>query len=311
MLQNFLTVAEQVGILFILICIGIVAGKTKLIKKEAVPSINNFVLYVVTTTVIIKSFYREFDIHMLKGIGIALALAFASHFINILIAHLVIHDKDKEKQNVLRFASVFSNSGFMAIPLQSALLGDEGVFYGAVYIAVFNILCWTYGLIIMSGDRKNLSAKKIFLNPGVIGVTVGLLIFIASVKLPEIIFMPMSYISALNTPLPMIIIGFMLWGILSNGIGEIKELISNPKLYLMMAIRLLIVPIIMFGLMSLLKIDKIIMLSILICASAPVAATTSMFAEKFGGDRQLSVAAVSISTIVSLITMPLIIGMAM
>lgn len=311
MLQNFLTVAEQVAILFILICIGAVAGKIKLIKKEAIPSLNNFVLYIVTTTVIIKSFYREFDPDMLKGLIVAIVLAVTSHLLNILIAHLVIRDKDKQKQSVLRFASVFSNCGFMAIPLQSALLGDEGVFYGAVYIAVFNIMCWTYGLILMSGDKKNLSVKKIFLNPGVVGVTTGLIIFLTSVKLPDIIYMPISYVAALNTPLPMFIIGFMLWEILSKGMNEVKTLISNPKIYLMMAVRLVVVPLLMFGLMIVLKIDKMIMLSVLICASAPVAATTSMFAEKFGGDRQLSVASVAISTIISLITMPLIVGMAM
>ncbi len=311
MLQNFIMVAEQVAILFILICIGAIAGHIGLIKKEAISSLNNFVLYVVCTMVIVKSFCRDFNTEMLKGLLVAVALAVGTHILNIIIAHLIIHDKDKKKESVLRFASVFSNCGFMAIPLQSALLGDEGVFYGAVYIAIFNIMCWTYGLILMSGDRKNLSVKKIFINPGVVGVTVGLIIFIASINLPDIVFMPISYIAALNTPLPMFIIGFMLWEILSQGFNSVRELLKSPKLYVALSIRLILVPLLVLGLMILLKVDRIILLSMLICASAPVAATTSMFAEKFGGDRKLSVAAVSISTIFSLITMPLIVGIAM
>jgi len=311
MLENFLTVGEQVLILFILICIGAITGKCGIIKRDAIPSINSFILYFVAVSVIIKSFYRDFDVQMFKGLGIAALLAVLTHVLNIVIAHLFIHDKERKKECVLRFASVFSNCGFMAIPLQTALLGDRGVFFGAVYIAVFNIACWTYGLILMSGDKKNLSAKKIFVNPGVIGVSLGMLLFLTSVKLPEVVYMPISYLAALNTPLPMIVIGFMLWEIFSSGIKEIKGLLTNGKLYLAMIIRIVIVPLMMFAIMSLLQIERTIMLSILICASAPVAAMTSMFAEKFGGDEELSVTAVSISTILSLITMPVIISMAM
>jgi len=311
MLTNFMTVAEQVAILFILICIGALAGKTKLIRKEAIPSLNNFVLFVVTTSVIIKSFCREFDTDRLKGLIIAVCLAIFAHIINIFIATIVIKDKEKSKQNVLRFATVFSNCGFMAIPLQSAILGDDGVFYGAVYVAVFNIACWTYGLITMSGGKKNLSIRKIFINPGVVGVTIGMIIFVFSINLPDIIYMPLSYVAALNTPLPMIIIGFMLYEIISAGKTEIKEMLMEKKVYIAIFIRLIVMPLIMFGLMLMLKVDRLILLSNIICVSAPVAATTSMFAEKFGGDKKLSVASVGISTIISLITMPVIVSLAM
>lgn len=311
MLDNFMTVAQQVGILFILICIGVIAGKTGLIKKEAIPSLNNFVLYIVTIAVMVKSFNRPFDKEMLAGLGLATVLAIAIHVFNILLAHIIIHDKEKAKESVMRFAAVFSNCGFMAIPLQSAILGDEGVFFGAVYIAIFNILCWTYGLVMMSGDFKNLSLKKVVLNPGVIGVVVGIILFLTSAKLPELIYSPISYLAALNTPLPMVIIGFMLWQIISGGLKEIKKLFAEKKMYVVIGLRIIVVPLLVLFILKALDINSTIMQSMLICASAPVAATTTMFAEKFGGDSKLSVAIVSISTIFSLITMPVIISIGM
>jgi len=103
----------------------------------------------------------------------------------------------------------------------------------------------------------------------------------------------------------------MLYEIISAGKTEIKEMLMEKKVYIAIFIRLIVMPLIMFGLMLMLKVDRLILLSNIICVSAPVAATTSMFAEKFGGDKKLSVASVGISTIISLITMPVIVSLAM
>ena len=96
---------------------------------------------------------------MLKGLGITFAASLLSHAATIVIAHLFIHDKDKRRENVLRFGAVFSNCGYMSLPLQNALLGADGVFYGATYIAVFNIVMWTYGVFLMDGGVKSISLK--------------------------------------------------------------------------------------------------------------------------------------------------------
>ena len=79
-----------------------------------------------------------------------------------------VKDKEEARRRVLQFATVFSNCGYMALPLQSAILGQTGVFYGAAYIAVFNLVNWTYGLFLMGGSEVKFSIKKILINPGVI-----------------------------------------------------------------------------------------------------------------------------------------------
>ena len=140
MIENILLVGTQVVILFILIAIGVVCNKTKILTSKSLKDITNLVLYIITPCVIINSYNREFDLSMLKGLLITIIATLLSFAANILIAHLVIKDSDKKREAVLRFGAVFSNCGYMSLPLQQALLGDEGVFYCATYVAIFQIM---------------------------------------------------------------------------------------------------------------------------------------------------------------------------
>ena len=191
----------------------------------------------------------------------------------------------------------------MAIPLQQTILGDDGVFYGAVYVAVFNIVNWTYGVILMSGDKKAVSPKKAVLNPGIIGTAIGILVFVLPFALPSIIGKPIEYFANLNTPLPMVIIGYKL--------AESKLNIKGFDAYFSIIYRLILSPLLILGLLYILKIDKTISVAVTIAVSAPFAATNTMFSEKFGGDTNLSASLVSLTTLLSILTMPVIIGLAL
>lgn len=302
MLQNILTVAEQVMILFILIGMGFAAGKTKLINNPVASGITNVVLYFVTPCVIINSFQREYDPAMLTGLLIAVVAAIASHGVSILLAHTLVKSKTDAKQRVLRFAVVFSNCGFMSLPLQQALLGADGVFYGAAYIAIFNILGWSYGVMVMSQGSK-LSFKKMLLNPGTLSVFVGIIIFFTSFQFPNIIGAPISYMAALNTPIPMFLIGYHL------SQAKLSKVLTDPGCYWVMALRLVISPLISLGLFYICGLRGTVLVACMIAVCAPVAALATMFADKFGQDTETSVGLVSISTLLSIVTMPIIVGL--
>ncbi|MGN0550598.1 MAG: AEC family transporter [Acutalibacteraceae bacterium] len=304
MTENFLTVAQQVLILFILIAVGYVCGKVRFLTPVTSKNLTNIVLYFVTPCVVIDAFQREFNAEMFLNLGVTTLCALGIHLISILIVTLVFRDKDKSAVCVLRFGTVFSNCGFMSIPLQSALLGSDGVFYGAAFVAVFNLVLWSYGLVCMGGSAKSITPKKLILNPGVIGVAVGFLLFVFSVQLPEVIGAPVSYLAALNTPLPMIIIGFYL----SN--TDIIKALKNKRQYIAIALRLVVIPLLSLFVMWLCGVRGVVLVACVIAASAPVAAATTMFAAKFDRNTSLSVNLVSISTILSIITMPLVVGFA-
>ena len=170
--DSFLTVGQQVVGLFVLVCIGALCGKKGILTLPAVRSCAELVLLLATPCVIIQSFERENKPEMLLGLLFSGLAALAVHGLGIAAAHLSFRGEEA-RDRVLRFGVVFSNAGYMAIPLQEALLGEEGVFYGAAYVAVFNLVLWSYGVLSMSGDRSALSARKLILNPGVIGLAAG------------------------------------------------------------------------------------------------------------------------------------------
>lgn len=305
MLQSFLVVGHQVVILFILIAIGFLCNKTRLLKPEAINGMTDLVLYVVTPCLIIISFQRDFNRQMLGGLGLAFLLGLVYHLINVAFAHTVVQDSVDRRKNVLRFALVFSNAGFMSIPLQRALLGEDGVFYGAAIIAVFNIFLWSYGLVLMSGESRHLTAKKLIFNPGVMGVVIGFIFFVSSVTLPKLVVEPMRAMADLNTPLPMLIIGYYLAD------THFNRVFKDAKVYWVMFLRLLVVPLLLLALMMAFGIrDQTMVVACIIAASAPAAAATTMFSAKFGQDTILSVGLVSYSTLISIATMPLVVGLA-
>jgi len=304
MINNFLMVGQQVLILFILIILGVIAAKAKMVNEKAVKGITNIVLYFVTPCVIIKSFQRTLDSKMIKNLGIVFLIAILIHVLSIILAHLIVKDNDESRCRVLRFGVIFSNCGFMSLPLQQAMLGDDGVFYGAVYVAAFNIVVWSYGLLLMSGNRNTISIKKLVINPGIIGVTVGFLLAILSISLPTVIAKPVEYLSSLNTPLPMLIIGFYLSRL------DFKNIFKDAKRYLAIILRLVVIPLISISVMFACGIRGDLLVVCAISSSAPTAAMSTMFSAKFKRDTALSAELVSISTLSSLITMPLIVGLA-
>lgn len=307
MIDNFLTVASQVIMLFVMIAVGYGCGKMNLLNDEKVKGLTDLMLYIVTPCVIVHSFQRELEKELLIGLGITCIIAIVVHVVNILIAHCLIRTKQKEREAVYRFASVFSNCGYMAFPLLNAVLGSVGVFYGAAYIAVFNVVLWTYGLLLMSGDKSQITVKKLISNPGLTSVFVGLILFLCSIHLPAVIGTPIESLAALNSPVAMLIIGFCFTKC------RFTEVLKDMKVYCSMGIRLVLVPAMALLLMFVLGLHEtnhVLMVACVISSSAPAAAATTMFATKYNKDAALASGLVSYMTLCSIITMPLFVALA-
>jgi len=302
---NFVNVGTQVCVLVVLIFVGFLCGKRKIINDSVVGALTDLVLYVAAPCIIIVSFQREFDVQMLKGLGLTAFAAVVIFAINIIVSNLLIHDKDSSRECVLRFGSIFSNCGFMGIPLVSAVLGSEGVFYLSAYLAVFGIVSWTYGVSLMNKGKEGDKASwaQILINPGNIGTAIGLFLYFASIRVPSVLYTAMDFLGALNTPLPMMVIGYQLSTV------SLLSIFKDKKQYLAILIRLVIVPLLSAICFIILRIDMVIAVACIIAASAPAAALTTMFSAKYQRDVKLSVSIVSVSTLLSVLTMPIIVGM--
>ena len=308
-MQNLLTVATQVGVLFALMAVGAVCRRVRLVDEASVKGIVNVLLLVVTPSLIIDSFQRPFDPAMVHGFFWAFAIAAFAHVAVILFARLFSRGGDRSRP-VLRLAMVFSNAGFMGIPLEQAILGSEGVFYGIVYVVVFNFFMWSWGLYEMRGVGDGWrwrSLRPMLVNPGTVGIAIGLPLFFASLSLPAILKTPIGLLAGLNTPLAMLVIGFYLAG------ADFRRVVRMPSAYLAAAVRLVVFPLALLALLYPLRshFPREMMLALVTAASAPVAAMVSMFASKFERDVDLSVGLVSGTTLLSILTMPPVIAFAM
>ncbi len=304
-LESFFSVGENVLVLFLMIGMGAICKFARLLNEEGVKGLTNLELSIVTPCLLIMSFQREYSAEELKVVGISAAIAASFHGLSILLAHLLLHDRDASRQAVLRFATVFTNAGFMSLPLQYALLGEDGVFCGAVVVGFFQVLVWTYGVWMMGGSSSDFSVRHIFLNPGVCGIAVALLLFVCRIHLPQVVAKPLNFMAALNTPVAMVIIGFHL---ASSRFGAA---LRDPKAILSMALRLIVSPAITLAALWFLGLrNHTVFVAMVVAASAPVAAITTIFAVRYGHKPQLSVELVSISTLLSVVTMPFIVGLA-
>lgn len=308
-MENLLLVSHEVGVLFLLMGVGALTYRAKILTEQSIKGIVELLVVVVTPAVIIDVFSRPFDSTMLKGLGIAAILSIIIHFVAILVAKAAIHVHNENTSVVLKLGVIFSNSGFMGIPMERAILGDIGVFYGVVYMVVFNLFMWSYGLKKMQRGGKSLGAaiRSMTINPGTIGLALGLAVFLAPGELPELIATPIHFLSDLNTPLAMLVIGYYL------ARTNLFQALSRFSVLWSIALRLVVMPLVFFALAYMLKsrVDSNVLLALMIAAAAPTAAMVSMFAAKFERDIATSVALVSASTALSVFTMPLVITLAL
>ena len=298
-----LTVAEQVFILFVLILVGFICGKTKILGEGTVKQLSTFCLYFATPAVIVKSFIREFDTDTALSLVYATIAAVICHLVGILLGTLFFKNGTPQQVAVRRNSVVLSNAGFMGLPLQFALLGTTGVFYGTAYTTVLTVVLWTYCFATMSCGKAKMDIKKIILNPGIIAVVIGLPLFIFSYTPPEIITIPLTHLGNLNTPLPMVIVGYYL------AKTDIKKVFARPINYFVIVTRLISVPLVCLGILYILGYRDTMLISMIIAASAPIAVAVTMFAARFEGDAENSANVVSVSTLLSIITMPLIVAL--
>lgn len=321
-MDSFLTVAQKVGLLFIIIALGFLCQKIRFLTDEANKCMADIVMYFVTPCVIINAFsataYTKSDLlGILRNIAVVAFVSAVFHIVMILAVCLVFRSRDESRRRVLRFAAVFSNAGFIALPLAQALIDTdgchEGALYAAVFLAVFNIVLWTWGLVDMSGEKKSMNWRKILFNPGIIGVAVGLIVFTsplyitvgstAGIRFPSLVSDALSALSALNLPLPMLMVGYYL------GKADLASAFRDGWSYVCMAIRLIVFPMALLLVLYVCGVRGNVLTVLVIGASAPVGATTTIFSAKFNRDTDLSVRLVSLSTILSMLTMPIIVGL--
>jgi len=303
-LQGALIVIQQIFIIFILIGVGFLAAKFGILREEGARQITDLLLIIVIPCVIIMAFQASFERSLIKNLLIAALLAALTHTAGILISKLVFRNEAPERKLMLVYSTVFYNAGFFSLPLLRALLGETGVLYGSVFVAVFNLFAWTYGIRLMNGEN-GASKWKTFLNPGIISLLIALALVLFNIRLPDVVQTTLRYITGLHTPLAMIIIGCQFYLMWRN--FNLRDL----ALWKTVLARNILIPLIMLALIFYLAQDKTLFFASVITASAPTATNTILFATKYRQDVNTAVQTVILTTLLTIISIPLIMALAM
>ncbi len=290
----------QVLIIFVLIAVGFVLSKAGIINEKGTNQMTDILLMIVTPCVLINAYQKEFSGELIVGLVMAAVFSLIIHAVGIIISTLVFKKEETLRYRVNIFASVYSNCGFMAIPLLSAAMGADGVFYGSVYLAVFTVLYWTHGICLYGGSKKEISLKKIIINPGIIGTALAVILFVAKIKLPYVIDESVKYLAGLNTPLAMIVMGAYLTRV------DIKKALKNGAIYAVSLLRLMIIPLIAVALARITNAAPVVAKAVLISAACPTASVTALMAAKYKLDSTYASEIVAVTTIMSVVTIPLI-----
>ncbi len=320
---DFLNVLITVVSLVILVIPGFVLKKTKILGDRADATLSALCLYGCQPMLMFMSFQKTaFSSSIAINMLIVAGLAILIHFIMIGLMFLCFRGKDennKAKMNCLRFASVFSNCGYMGLPFLQTLFSfapeiqGEILIYGGIVIAVFNLLTWSLGVFMMTGDKKQMSFKRAFLNPTVIGLVLGLIVFFA-VQTPLVDIAPdggtldlfitkicasFNFLANMVTPVAMIVIGIKLANI------NLKRLFLDVWAYVVCANKLIVMSLITMLVVAFLPIAVTAKYALFFCLSMPCATGTVMFAVQFGGDSDSATVFVLLSTVLSVLTIPL------
>lgn len=300
-MENAEIILNQTLIMLILIIVGIICKKTKIITDDGNKELSKLVLTVVNPIVILMAYQTDYKPQLVKNLLIAFGLSILSYIILIVAAYLLIPQKDGRETQIERFSAIYSNCGFMGIPLVNALFGSEGIFYLTAFLTVFNLVVWTHGIILISGERNLKNIVKVFYSPVIISIVLGIIMFFAQIRLPDIITDSLNFISNLNTPLAMIVSGITIAD------TKILKLLKKPGIYYVSFLKLILLPLILIAVFSLFNVNEQIRITVLVAASAPAAAMCTLQCIRYEKNSLYASEIFAASTILSVVTLPIIV----
>ena len=294
----FTILLKQLMIMSIFICIGYILFKKKMITVNGSKELSNLLLYIVLPAVIINSYNVKSTPERVEGIIISFIVSLIALILSICVCALVYGKRKK----IEHFGVSFSNAGFMGIPIATAIIGNENVFYISAFVALLNILQWTYGVVVMTESKDCIKLDKLIKNPILIAMVIGLSIFFLQIPVPEVATKTISSLASLNAPTAMIILGVYL------AQTDIKSVFVGKEMYITSFIRLVFIPVFTLLMLYFLPINQNIKLAVIIAASAPIGSNVAVFAQIYDLDYTYAVKTVCLTTILSVISMPFIIG---
>lgn len=302
-------IISQIFILAVVVLIGVIAARLKVLTVESKDMLSKVIFNISLPLMLFTNFLKLDATPRLLANSITVLSVSGFVILFMLLAGWIvtrIFNITGREAAVFKAHSMFGNTIFLGFPLITALYGVEGLLYASMFQLVSNIIMWTAGVVVLTHGNGKSWKRSIarVLNPNTVATLSGLLFFIFSIKLPELVVKPLSELGSANTWLSMLYIGAMLV------LADVGGLLGKKSLYIISINRLVIVPAILiaffaaFGVVSGLSPDKMVLSVIILEASMPCMASVVIMAKEFGADDHLAVGNVFVSTIFSILTLP-------
>ena len=299
----FETLIKTLLTFFLLVLFGFFIKKINLVSDKTVDELSDVLLKIILPSSIIASGFegKNSDI---KSVWLSLVIISICSVFFFVFSFIVFRwiIKDKVKRNLAINMSVFVNSGFICFPLVNAIFRSSGMIYAVVYNLLYNIFMYTIGIRLFGDEKgRKLDIKAIILNPLTIASLFALVLFFLPLDGGGVVEDFLSTIGGMSGPLSMMLVGSWLIGV------DLKSVLKKPLCYLVSLMRLLILPLLVFFVLSLLDVDELMTDTITLISAIPVGTLNVIFSKKFGGDSHLANETMMQSLVLSVVTIPLIV----
>lgn len=288
------------GTLFMMMLLGVIAGKAGLISEEGRKGLSNVLIYIISPCNIIESFRQEISGELLRMSAQILLISTVLQLFYLWINRFLYRSYSPKQQAVLKYATICSNGNFIGIPVAGGLFGSRGVLFAALTLLPVRINIWTSGIALFTNEGKQKGMlRKILLHPCILAIFVGFALMLTQTYPPEPIWKVIEGVGDCITPMAMVLVGSIIAQM------EWRKWLDKTALYYSF-LRLLGIPLVVFAVLWLLRVDALVLGVSVVLAGMPAASLTAVFAAKYDSDVELASKCIVVSTLLSIVTVPIL-----
>lgn len=301
MFETFNITLSQCLVLFVFIAIGYLMAKTKKIPENYSIGISNLLVYIFAPCLTFGTLANNFKADVLGDKVVTLVSSLVLLLILALLAFIFakLFSSNKNEYDIYVYSFMFPNSGYIGYPLVLAIFGEQTLFEFMIFCIPFLILIFTFGIYTLN-PNKLLNLKNL-VNPITVSLILGMIVGVTNINLPGFVVSIVDSGGVCMAPAAMLLTGMVF------AANDLKSMCAKVKIYIACIIKLLIIPILGIILLNLLGIDKEIALLIIVMLSLPTGLNSIIFPEAYGGDSCTGAQLCSVSTIMCIITIPIVI----
>ena len=298
-MESFFKMVDVQSVLFLYMAVGYFCRKRSIFNDEARSKITDFVILITLPCMIFESFHMEFSLDTLKQGGLAIIIATGMAVVALVLGSVLYLRFPQRERSILQYGTLVSNSGFAGLPVVSGAYGSEGLFLGSLFIIPTRILMWSAGISLFTKADARDAFKKVMLNPAIIAVEIGIVRMVFQIPLPHFVDTAIDNLGACTSPIAMALVGAILADVPVRSVFD-------PKSFYLVAVRQILLPCLCLAALTVLKVDPLTAGVSVVLTGMPIGSTTAILAQKYGADAQFASKCVFISTLTSLITVPIL-----